>query len=58
MNSGMVYSILRCEDGRVVIVAKERVEALHHIIGNASLVVDIQGNSFNSRYHFPNRNIV
>ena len=54
----MVYSILRCEDGRVVIVAKERVEALHHIIGNASLVVDIQGNSFNSRYHFPNRNIV
>ena len=54
----MVYSILRCEDGRVVVVAKERVEALHHIIGNASLVVDIQGNSFYSRYHFPNRNIV
>ena len=53
MNSDMVYSILRREDGKIVIIAKERVEVLHHVVGNTSLVADVQGSSSISMCHFP-----
>lgn len=54
MNPDMVYSVLRCEDGRLVIVAKERVEALRHILGDTSLVSDIQGKSPSPpKYYLP-----